>query len=61
MEVGYPTPNYNHLWRKEYKGVYEPSEDTFLLLDCLEKDANYLKMLEPTICLEIGFCDFAFK
>ena len=29
-------------------------EDTFLLLDALEADANDLKTLRPAVCLEIG-------
>lgn len=37
--VSLPTPAYNIL--DEYVGhVYEPAEDTFLLLDALEKDAE---------------------
>ena len=30
------------------------SEDTFLLLDALELDANALRAAKPQICLEIG-------
>ena len=31
------------------------TEDTFLLLDSLEEDQEYIKQLKPKICLEIGF------
>ena len=31
-----------------------PAEDTFLLLDSLEKDVEQLKNQNPLICLEIG-------
>lgn len=31
------------------------SEDTFLLLDALEHDAEELLALHPTVCLEIGY------
>lgn len=34
--------------------MYEPAEDTFLLLDGLEADLDALKAAEPRICLEIG-------
>ncbi|XP_063986096.1 methyltransferase N6AMT1 [Diachasmimorpha longicaudata] len=34
--------------------VYEPSEDSFLLLDSLEADLNSFANLKPNICLEIG-------
>ena len=31
------------------------TEDTFLFLDALEEDAERLKALQPSICLEIGY------
>ena len=31
------------------------AEDTFILLDALEKDADELKKLQPSICLEVGW------
>jgi len=46
------TPFYNHV--KKYPNVYEPAEDTFLLIDALEKDQNYLLNLKPRLCLEVG-------
>lgn len=39
-----PTPRYEHLGpRGSFRDVYEPAEDTFLLLDALERDAGSLR------------------
>lgn len=48
------TPHYDHLTPEDYEKVYEPAEDTFLLLDALEDDLMYLNSIQPGICLEIG-------
>ena len=65
-----PTPDLSHLSNDDKLHVYDPAgelhcsryrsttdisiEDTFLLLDGLEKDAEQLKTQKPLICLEIG-------
>lgn len=38
----------------ELKTVYEPSEDSYLLIDALEADLEILQIIKPVICLEIG-------
>ena len=48
------TPDYSHLTTKDFESVYEPLEDTFLFLDALEKDINYLNSLNPLFVFEIG-------
>ncbi|KAJ7494777.1 S-adenosyl-L-methionine-dependent methyltransferase [Mycena galericulata] len=49
-----PTPDLTHLRPEDYEHVYEPAEDTFILLDALEQDAEELKSMGPRISLEIG-------
>lgn len=50
----YPTPLYSHAGRGSFSEVYEPAEDSFLLIDALEKDADLLKKNRPAVCLEVG-------
>jgi hypothetical protein len=49
-----PLPNLSHLRREDYQAVYEPSDDTFLLLDALASDIACLRAQLPGICLELG-------
>ncbi|CAJ0945817.1 unnamed protein product, partial [Mesorhabditis belari] len=53
MSEGLPTPDYS-LSIEQRESVYEPAEDTFLLLDALEKDIKKLRALDARIVLEIG-------
>ncbi|XP_077254634.1 hemK methyltransferase 2 [Temnothorax americanus] len=39
---------------EELETVYEPSEDSYLLIDALEADLKILRTTKPRICLEIG-------
>ncbi|NXI70552.1 HEMK2 methyltransferase, partial [Anseranas semipalmata] len=50
-----PTPRYDHVGpHGPFRDVYEPAEDTFLLLDALERDEAQLRQAGIDICLEIG-------
>ncbi|KAF7251271.1 Methyltransferase N6AMT1 [Varanus komodoensis] len=50
-----PTPWYQHVGPQgPFSDVYEPAEDTFLLLDALESDADALRSARIDICLEVG-------
>lgn len=48
------TPNLNHIKSSDWLHVYEPAEDTFLLLDALENDLKLIEKKKPSVCLEIG-------
>lgn len=50
----YPTPLYSHAGQGPFSKVYEPAEDSFLLIDTLEKDADLLRRSRPAVCLEVG-------
>ncbi|XP_056157136.1 methyltransferase N6AMT1 isoform X2 [Lampris incognitus] len=54
MSAGYPTPVYSHVGRGAFREVYEPAEDSFLLLDALERDAAELRRMSPSVCVEVG-------
>ncbi|XP_033727256.1 methyltransferase N6AMT1-like isoform X1 [Pecten maximus] len=50
----YSTPDISHLRQGDFEHVYEPAEDTFLFLDALVKEHDYIKETKPACCLEIG-------
>ncbi|CAG0884015.1 unnamed protein product [Darwinula stevensoni] len=53
-EVEMETPHFDHLCQERYSSVYEPAEDSFLLLDALEQDLGVINSTMPLICLEVG-------
>lgn len=53
-EVTAVVPSLDHLTYVDYDAVYEPAEDTFLLLDALASKRRMLRALRPTIAVEIG-------
>ncbi|XP_023691299.1 methyltransferase N6AMT1 [Paramormyrops kingsleyae] len=49
-----PTPEYSHVGRGPFSDVYDPAEDSFLLMDALERDADRIRRVRPALCLEVG-------
>lgn len=42
--------------------IFSPTvEDTFILLDALEKDADELRKLQPSVCLEVGWVNQSYS
>lgn len=50
-----PTPVLSHITEKDLENVYEPAEDSFLFMDALNLDEQFLFSLKPLTVLEIGY------
>lgn len=50
-----PTPCLDHVSKADWNKVYEPNSDTFLFLDALQQEREFIQQLNPSICLEIGY------
>lgn len=48
------TPFTTHITSDDYLQVYEPAEDTFLLIDAIESDLPQLQKHQPLLCCEVG-------
>lgn len=47
-------PSLDHMSFSDWEHVYEPAEDTFLLLDALYTDRTTLRALRPAVIVELG-------
>lgn len=48
-------PDISHLSSKDFKNIYEPDTDTWIFVDSLEQEMDYIcKTVKPNICVEIG-------
>ena len=47
-------PSLDHLSYKDYDDIYEPAEDTFLFIDVLNLEKEFMKSINPSIAIEIG-------
>jgi release factor glutamine methyltransferase len=56
MAAALCTPDYSHCIsdRNFRRNVYEPEADTFLFLEALDRERDFISALSPLCCIEIG-------
>lgn len=48
------TPDFTGVTGAVWQNVYEPNADSYLMLDVLEQDLPFIRLTNPTLCVEIG-------
>lgn len=46
--------NLRHIVKEDRQKVYPPSQDTFILIDAILSDIQFIRSLNPTLILEVG-------
>lgn len=55
MQGAATPPDLSHLTTADFEDVYEPSDDTYLFLDALLSEEQFiLQHVQPRVCIEIG-------
>ena len=44
--ASFATPTYKHLSAADFERIYEPAEDSFLLMDALEKECDLIRKIK---------------
>ena len=48
-------PSLDHLGYRDFDEIYEPAEDTYLFIDVLRAETDFLHSINPSIVVEIGY------
>ncbi len=47
-------PSLEHFSFKDFEFVYEPSDDTYLFIDSLTAERDFIASKHPKVCVELG-------